>query len=234
MAEARPIDSPAVPASKPADGDAEQRLFRGFGWEVYRARGGVFICPVARATRGAALPTSFAPPIRLHLGCGNKRMEGFVNVDLVPSPATDLVTNIRSLPMFADATVEEIQLSAVYEHLYRPERLAAIREWHRVLKPGGKLVLSYIPDFDVIARAFVDKRGGIALPVFNEDEVFLYSHGGTLPHHAPEQLHKDLFTRESVTRELGEAGYDVVSAEDVVYQDEPIALNLNVTAVKRA
>ena len=161
-------------------------------------------------------------------------MTGFVNVDLVPSLATDLVTSIISLPMFKDGTVEEIRLSAVYEHLYRSERLAAIREWHRVLRPGGTLMLSYIPDFDVIAKAFLERRPGILHPTFNLEEVFLYSHGGYHPHHAQEQLHKDLFTRQSVVAELEAAGYEITSAEDVPYRDEPIALNLNVVACKRA
>jgi len=220
------------PSAAPAPG-TERRLFRGFGLEVLQGRGGVFICPASRAWPADA-PKRFPEPIRLHLGCGNKRLESYVNVDIVPSAATDVVTNIRSLPMFADGTVEEIRLSAVYEHLYRGERRAAIREWHRVLRPGGTLVLHYIPDFEVIARAFLEKRPGLANPTFDLDEVFLYSHGGYQPHHAPEQLHKDLFTRQSVTDELEAAGYELTRIENVCYEDEPIPLNLNVVACKRA
>ena len=211
----------------------ERILFRGLGFEVIRGRGGVFICPASRASRQDP-PKQFPVPSRLHLGCGNKRMDGFVNVDIVPSLATDLVTSITSLSMFADSTVEEIRLSAVYEHLYRSERLAAIREWHRVLRPGGTLMLSYIPDFDVIAQAFLERHPGILHPTFNLEEVFLYSHGGYHPHHAQEQLHKDLFTRQSVVAELEAAGYAITSAENVTYRDEPIALNLNVVASKQA
>ncbi|HEV8479185.1 MAG TPA: methyltransferase domain-containing protein [Candidatus Eisenbacteria bacterium] len=157
-----------------------------------------------------------------------------MNVDIVPSAATDIVTNVRELPMLADGTVDEIRLSAVYEHLYRPERLEAIREWHRVLRPGGMLHISYVPDFDVIARAFLDHRPGILHETFNFEEVFLYSHGGYLPHHAPEQLHKDLFNDRSLRSELEAVGYEVASLENVCYRDEPIPLNLNVVARKRA
>lgn len=224
---------PATSAPARAAAPAERRLFRGFGFEVLVGHGGVFVCPAARAARAEMPRSAFPVPARLHLGCGNKRLDGYVNVDIVPSLATDLVTNISSLPMFAEGTVEEVRLSAVYEHLYRPERLRAIREWHRVLRPGGTLVLAYIPDFDVMARAYLEKHRGLASPTFDLDEVFLFSHGGTRPHHAPEQLHKDLFTRASVTRELEAAGYELVSAENVCYQDEPIPLNLNVVARRR-
>lgn len=221
-----------APSATTATPGTERRLFRGFGIEVLLGRGGVFICPASRASRQDA-PKHFPAPVRLHLGCGNKRLDGFVNVDLVPSLATDLVTNIRSLPMFADDSVEEIFLSAVYEHLYRGERREAIREWHRVLRPGGKLAISFIPDFDVYVRAFVERQPGILHPVFNLEEVFLYSHGGYLPHHAPEQLHKDLFTPRSVRQELEAAGYAIASMENVYYRDEPIPLSLNVVATKR-
>ncbi|OGT28372.1 MAG: hypothetical protein A2Z17_05525 [Gammaproteobacteria bacterium RBG_16_66_13] len=211
----------------------ERRLLRLFGLEVFQSRGGIFICPAPRTSQqSSARP--FPVPIRLHLGCGNHRLNAFVNIDIVPSVATDIVTNIRSLPMFADGTVEEIRLSAVYEHLYRTERLEALREWHRVLRPGGTLLISYVPDFDVIARAFLDRRPGILHGTFNLEEVFLYSHGGYQPHHAPEQLHKDLFTERSLRAELEAAGYEISSLENVCYEDEPIPLNLNVVARKRA
>ena len=136
-------------------------ILRLAGLDVYRARGGVFLCPRPRAGE-AADPKAFPSPLRLNLGCGNKRLEGHFNIDIVATPATDLACDITRLPMFADGTAEEIRLEAVYEHLFRHERLAAIREWFRVLKPGGRLRVDWIPDFDAVAGRYVRREPGLS------------------------------------------------------------------------
>jgi len=192
------------------------------GLNIWRARGGVFICPTPRSARPRGA-TTFPVPPRLHLGCGNVRLEGYVNIDIVPTPATDLAADITRLSMFADASVEEIRMDAVLEHL---------REWHRVLRPEGTLSVSWIPDFDVIAETYVHKRPGRFGGPFTLHEVYRYTHGEPIPANAPEQIHKDLFTRDSVKADLEAAGFEITSIENVSYGDERIALNLNVVAKK--
>ncbi|MFM8558407.1 MAG: class I SAM-dependent methyltransferase [bacterium] len=199
------------------------------GLEVFRARGGVFVCPKPRAGKGTPL-RSFPSPLRVHLGCGNKRHEGYVNIDLVPTPATDMVSDVTRLEGFGDATADEIRLEAVYEHLFRHERRSAIREWFRVLKPGGVLQLYWIPDFDAVATAYVNRAPGLLGPVFDLDEVYRFTHGDPVAWNAPEQLHKDVFSAASVEAELREAGYEIVSVERKCFADEKFPVNLNVIA----
>ncbi|MBK7366348.1 MAG: methyltransferase domain-containing protein [Candidatus Eisenbacteria bacterium] len=170
--------------------------------------------------------------MRLNLGCGNKRLEGHFNIDIVATPATDLACDITRLPMFADGTAEEIRLEAVYEHLFRHERLAAIREWFRVLKPGGRLRVDWIPDFDAVAGRYVRREPGLLGPEFDLEEVYRFTHGDPVAWNAPEQIHKDLFTRASVERELREAGYVIESIENALFADEKFSVNLNVVARK--
>ncbi len=63
--------------------------------------------------------------------------------------APDVVADAQSLP-FADGSLDFVIASHVLEHM--PLTLATLREWYRVLAPGGALVLK-IPDkrytFDV-------------------------------------------------------------------------------------
>jgi predicted SAM-dependent methyltransferase len=55
--------------------------------------------------------------IRLHIGCGPIRLDGFVNIDARETPATDLVADAWDLSRFADASVSFIYCRHMIEHL---------------------------------------------------------------------------------------------------------------------
>ena len=111
-----------------------RRVLRGFGFEIFRARGGIFICPTPHAAKPQESPTTRGAT-RLHLGCGNVRLDGYLNVDVVASPATDVVANIVSMPWIASGSCEEVRLDAVLEHLFRFERLSEGRVLPRSQRP---------------------------------------------------------------------------------------------------
>src|SRR5690606_12562215 len=93
-------------------------------------------------------------PLQLHLGCGKKRIENFINIDRNISPATDYVTNAARLPCPADS-VERIETYHVIEHIPYPVVKSALTDWHRVLRPGGTLVLE-CPDVNVAMREYLE------------------------------------------------------------------------------
>lgn len=62
-----------------------------------------------------------------------------MNVDFDPTCA-DLVCDIRKLEL-PDCHADAIAAIHVVEHIYRWEVDAMLRDWHRVLKPGGDLIL---------------------------------------------------------------------------------------------
>ena len=62
----------------------------------------------------------------------------YVNVDLSPSGADAVVGDAHALP-FADASFELVVSSDSLEHFHTP--LVALKEVHRVLTPGGMLVV---------------------------------------------------------------------------------------------
>ncbi len=94
---------------------------------------------------------------RLHIG-GEQRKDGWEILNIVPGPAVDHLGDARDLSRFHDHTFGELYASHVLEHLdYQDgELLNTLREWHRVLTPGGRLFLS-VPDLDTLARLFLDK-----------------------------------------------------------------------------
>jgi predicted SAM-dependent methyltransferase len=93
---------------------------------------------------------------RLHVG-GKVRMANWEIINAVPGDAVDHVGNAKDLSRFADGTFQAIYASHVLEHFdFSGEILHTLKEWNRVLEPGGKLMVS-VPDLDVLAKLFIDK-----------------------------------------------------------------------------
>ena len=84
--------------------------------------------------------------LKLHLGCGSNRLEGYTNIDWRKTVATDLVCDIRKLP-YPNSSVDLIEVYHVVEHLPRLHLPPTLLNWNRVLTPGGTLIIE-CPDFD--------------------------------------------------------------------------------------
>jgi predicted SAM-dependent methyltransferase len=103
-----------------------------------------------------ALP---APAMRLHIG-GEEAKAGWRVLNVQAGPAVDYVGDCTDLSRFEDGSVDEIYISHVLEHLGYIEKLPeALAEMRRVLKPGGRAMIS-VPDFEVVCRLFLDPRYG--------------------------------------------------------------------------
>lgn len=80
--------------------------------------------------------------LRLNLGCGDKLLPGWLNVDSVPDCNPDMVCDLEQFPWpWADNSVEEILLSHVLEHLGedRDVYLGIIKELYRVCCHGARI-----------------------------------------------------------------------------------------------
>ena len=72
--------------------------------------------------------------MRLNLGACDRRLEGFVSVDICP-PA-DQIVDLSEYPWPWEAnSVDEVAAFDLIEHL--PDRIATMNELHRILKPGA-------------------------------------------------------------------------------------------------
>src|SRR5689334_3994902 len=76
-------------------------------------------------------------PVKLHIGCGDHRIEGFINCDLYETKATDRVFDCTGRWPFEDSSVATIYSAHMLEHL--TDFKGFFREAHRVLKPEGCL-----------------------------------------------------------------------------------------------
>jgi predicted SAM-dependent methyltransferase len=74
--------------------------------------------------------------LHLHLGCGPKYLQGFVNIDANPLQKIDLWLDVRNGLPFRSASVDSIYSTHVLEHLYPDELMNVLCECARVLKRG--------------------------------------------------------------------------------------------------
>lgn len=93
-------------------------------------------------------------PLKLHLGCGDQAIKGYVNIDHRKTFATNLVCDIKKLP-YIDNSVQLIEIYHVIEHLSRHDLPKALKEWNRVLIKGGRLIIE-CPNFDVSVKEYLD------------------------------------------------------------------------------
>ncbi|MAH44037.1 methyltransferase [archaeon] len=103
--------------------------------------------------------------IKLHLGCGERYISGYVNVDVQKYDTVDVVADIMKLP-YEDNTVDLIYSCGMLEHFGINQNLSFFRNtcwidvleyWHKLLKPGGELYLS-VPDFEAVCYEYLENR----------------------------------------------------------------------------
>ena len=93
--------------------------------------------------------------MKLNIGCGNKAMEGYINIDKFAGTGVDMVVDIEQGLPFEDNSFEEIYSCNCLEHI-RPEKWDfVLREINRVAKPNCKLYLT-LPFDNTITRTDAD------------------------------------------------------------------------------
>lgn len=90
----------------------------------------------------AMVQTEETAPLKLDLGCGKNKKEGFLGVDQRQFPGVDVVTDLMQPWPWADGSVEEINLCHVLEHFTGPQRVHIFNEMYRVLVKGGKATIA--------------------------------------------------------------------------------------------
>jgi hypothetical protein len=95
-----------------------------------------------------------ASPLKLDLGCGKNKREGFVGVDSRQFAGVDQVVDLRKPWPWKDGSVSEAHSSHFVEHLTAPERIHFVNELYRVLAPGAKAQI-IVPHW-ASARAYGD------------------------------------------------------------------------------
>jgi len=94
--------------------------------------------------------------MKLHIGCGKRIINGWVNIDLDPANKPDIVDDAETLSLINDGSADIIYASHVLEHFKRNNTLKVLQLWHSKLKPGGVLRLA-VPDFEKVVQAYTSR-----------------------------------------------------------------------------
>lgn len=83
--------------------------------------------------------------MKLNLGCGLNKIQGFVNVDKFDTCNPDIVMDLEATPWtFEDNSVDEVLLNHCLEHIGQDVDIffSVVKELYRVCKPGAKIQIN--------------------------------------------------------------------------------------------
>jgi len=149
--------------------------------------------------------------MRLNLGCGSVKMEGYVNVDIRSDVNPDVVWDLEDFPYpWESDSITEIYTSHTVEHIPYGKQDRMLSEFYRILKSGGKLTI-LCPDIEALFNDYIDRTdsgGPFGHPhLFMEHFIF----GGQ---DYPDNFHKAGYTPASMRYRLEKAGFiDIVISE---------------------
>lgn len=141
-------------------------------------------------------------PIKLNIGCRNKPMPTYINIDIDPSnKLADIIDNGFELKTIFNESCDVIEAVHMAEHLTIDEFKKALDVWWIKLKPGGLLRLS-VPDATKCAALLQLTDVSMVKSMFMGSQLNEWD------------FHKSIFTKDSLTELLINADFKNITEWD--------------------
>lgn len=169
-------------------------------------------------------------PVKLHLGCGQTRLDGFINIDFpqdkhnVMKSAADAKADIVNDLVFSENSVDEIRTHHMLEHFSRVIALAQLVKWHRWLKVDGILIIE-TPDFMRSVLQLVDELTDYARKM----AIVRHLTGDQA---ASWGFHLDQWFGERFETTLSTLGFHIIDIDYLEWSRWPHLRSIKVTATK--
>ena len=145
--------------------------------------------------------------MKLNIGGGDAKIPGFTNIDRKQGQEA------YPLP-HESGSVDEIRASHILEHFGFEDALDALREWHRVLRPGGRIMVA-VPDAE------------LCVSLQDSDPKWMhYLMGGQTDEN---DFHKSAWSRDRLREYLMCAGFADIKdwqSDGLDTSGHPVSLNL--------
>jgi hypothetical protein len=145
--------------------------------------------------------------MKLHVGCGTNKLDGWINIDGVKSCQPDLVHDLGKPLPYADLSADELKAEGVLEHLDKYMRYCVFADWARTLKVGGLIHIG-VPDFKKLLSRFLKFRFDDFVDTFFgenmwESEIYIGHFGN----------HKWGYSQQSLTEFIRQFGIEPVEVK---------------------
>lgn len=97
--------------------------------------------------------------MKLNLGCGLNKLEGYVNIDIDPEVKPDQVVDFRKGLPFDPETVDQIVMFHTIEHIEKIHWRNIFHLVHKVLKLDGVFYVTF-PEFEEVAKRWIENHKG--------------------------------------------------------------------------
>jgi ubiquinone/menaquinone biosynthesis C-methylase UbiE len=159
----------------------------------------------------------------LHVGCGQKRKNqttiGFntdewneIRFDISDANKPDLIGTMLDMQSVLSESMDALYSSHNIEHLYPHEVKIALKEFLRVLKPDGYVVIT-CPDIQSVCALVAEDKLTDAAYMSVSGAItpldILYGLGTSLEHGDLYMAHKTGFTKKTLSTELQKAGFAI-------------------------
>ncbi len=172
-------------------------------------------------SRWSQLTLPAGKQIVLNVGCGPARPENLdeyfhrpewheVRLDIDPNVEPDIIGTTVDMSGVPDGVVDGVWSEHNLEHVFAHEVETVLREFLRVLRPGGIAMLS-VPDLQRVAKHLA--AGDLERPFYESDAGpigvldVLYGHGPSIAGGNEYMAHRTGFSAKSLGEHMRNAGF---------------------------
>lgn len=162
--------------------------------------------------------------LKLNVGCGARKLEGFINIDCDPEMKPDLVHKLPTRLPYESGSCELIVMYHTIEHIPKKEHPYILMEFWRLLSVDGLLIITFPEFLKCVERWKNNYRGKRQ---FWEATIFGRQS-------SPSDYHVCILDSEEFSRTMINCGFEILKCVPEALENEPEFHNTIIKAKKHS